>query len=766
MSKSLSEPLLRRCAWAWLALVLALLAHGAWLLASHRLQVETDVLAMLPQDPAHGTALRVTRALADAAERRVIVLVGAPDAAGAARAGDAAAALLDGDGLALRYRVGSDAAAALLDFYTPYRAGLLDAAQRERLQRTPPDELTGEALAQLYQPMSLPRVGSFAADPLNLFGQWLTDHGRASRVRVVDGRLMLDDGAQAHAVLMLTLADSAFSLRAGEALEARLAAARTAALQAVPRAELLAIGVPRFATAAAEQAQREVHVIGAGSLIGIVLLTWCAFGGLRPRVLVAVSIAVGLLAAVCATSALFAKLHLITLVFGASLVGVAENYGSNYFANRAGRPLAERFAMLGEQWGTLWLALATTVIGYALLALTPFPGLRQIAVFSVVGLVAAFVTTLLWFPFLDGGSLRLTRFAAWLGGLRARWPAPLPIGILAPLLVIAAVGLAVLRADDDIRALQNAPANLVKQQQQIGRLMDLPNPSRFFLVQGADAEQLLEREEALVAVLHERGMAAQAVSDWLPSLQRQRADAALRARVDAQVLAEVARRTGSAIQPAASAEPVPLRLEAWLASPVSEVARHLWLGAFDGGVAGVVMLEGAPGPRLIAGLATLRLPGVRWIDKVADISDVMRRTRVQMTMVLILSAVFVLGALLWRFGLRGWRALAPTLLASVLAVGLPALFGVPLQLFNVLALLLILGMGVDYGIFMLSQPDRAAVRPFLSVTLAAVSTLLAFGLLALSATPGLRAFGLTMLLGLAAAWALTPFFVGNEPNET
>ncbi|VEB42437.1 Predicted exporter [Chromobacterium violaceum] len=132
--------------------------------------------------------------------------------------------------------------------------------------------------------------------------------------------------------------------------------------------------MPLFAASAASQAEREVHTIGLGSLLGILLLTVFAFNGVRPRVLVTLSIVAGLACAVSLTTLLFGKLHLITLVFGASLIGVAENYGNNYYAYRLGKPAGERWAMLRGQRTTMWLAFSTTAIGYALLALAPFPG--------------------------------------------------------------------------------------------------------------------------------------------------------------------------------------------------------------------------------------------------------------------------------------------------------------------------------------------------------------------------------------------------------
>jgi predicted exporter len=63
-------------------------------------------------------------------------------------------------------------------------------------------------------------------------------------------------------------------------------------------------------------------------------------------------------------------------------------------------------------------------------------------------------------------------------------------------------------------------------------------------------------------------------------------------------------------------------------------------------------------------------------------------------------------------------------------------------------------VGVDYGVFLLEHRDDGAA--WLAVVLGAASTWLSFGLLALSSTPALRAFGLTLLLGLALVGLLAP----------
>ena len=80
----------------------------------------------------------------------------------------------------------------------------------------------------------------------------------------------------------------------------------------------------------------------------------------------------------------------------------------------------------------------------------------------------------------------------------------------------------------------------------------------------------------------------------------------------------------------------------------------------------------------------------------------------------------------------------------------------PFQLFNLLALVLLLGMGVDYGIFLLEHQGRNQTFVWLGVLVGALSTAMSFGLLALSKTPALHTFGLTLLFGLGLVCVLTP----------
>jgi len=582
-----------------------------------------------------------------------------------------------------------------------------------------------------------------------------------------DGLVSVRDGdGRDWALLRFHSAQPAFRLNGDAPLQAALDRATSAASRnAGGELKLLRGGVPLHAEAAASRAAWEVNTIGIGSLLAVVLLVWLAFRSPRPILLVALSLLIGLAAGVATTTWLFGKVHLLTLVFGASLAGVAEDYGIHYFACRQGHPEVPPRALMRQLLPALGLALLTSVLAYLTLGIAPFPGLRQMAVFAAAGLTATCITAVLWFPWMDAGTPRRSRFASAIAGSLGRWPRwrANKAGIALALLVAVfiAMGLSKLRSSDDLRGLQASPPELLAGEIAVGKLLGLPSPAQYFLVEGEDAQAVLRNEERLTDALQPLVAAGRlhgwrAVSDWLPSLQRQQADRASVVPAEALARSRAAAILGEAMDAQTQgAAPPQLRVEDGLRQPLAAPLRPLWLGEVDGRHASVVILQGLSPANVAAVAAAARgLDGVRWIDRTATFSKLLGHYRVQMGWLLLAGYVAVALALLARFGRIGWRALLPTALAALLSLAALGWMGVPLQLFGVLAQLLLLGMGVDYGIFLLEHRDDGA--SWLAVCLGAASTLLAFGLLALSATPALHGFGLMLLLGIGCVWLLSP----------
>jgi predicted exporter len=770
----------RQLALLWLLAVCLLLGHNAWLWAVKRIVPDTDIMALLPVQERDPVLQASFNHMVDAAQQRVIVLIGATEWDDAKRAATAYSKVLAAHQDMLEISSASEQTQGeWLSLFQQHRLTLLTAQQEQQLREQPAQFWLEAALAKLYAPFGGPKLGSWQDDPFGLFGGWVQERAQETPVRPRDGHLFVADGQRQYVLLPMTLKVPALSMTAQETVLPLLLQASDAARKAAPQAEIIQAGVILHAANASAQASGEVSTIGIGSLLGIILLMWFAFHSFKPISLILLSIGIGCLGALSVCWLLFGRIHLMTLVFGASLIGVAQDYGIYFLCNRlAADEKLDSPTLLKRLLPSLGLTLLAAVIGYMGLALTPFPGLRQMAVFSALGLVFAWLTVVCWFPALIGSrSLKSGGLVRRYGAALARWPLLRPnratLLMATVFVLVAGYGVTRLGANDDIRLLQNPPKHLIDDQIKLSKLLDAPTPVQYFLVRAASAEELLQREEALKArldsfIADKRISGYQAMSNWVPSARTQ---AARRALIEEKLLADggplqgIAAQTGEDAQWVAAtrngllAAAAPLSLDAFLQSPASEPWRHLWLGESNGVYASIVALRGmsnASASQVL--LAGQGLEGVQWVDKVAEISSVLGRYRQDMSWVVLGAYLVVFAMLLRRYRGRTWRVLAPTALASVVTLAVFGYTGQNLQLFHVLALMLLLGVGVDYGIFMQEQPDRSDQTPWLAVGMSAANTILSFGLLGLSSTPALRAFGLTMLMGTALVWLFVPCF--------
>jgi predicted exporter len=768
---------MRLRAWIWLVCAALLLAATVTRFLPQP-PIETDLLALLPPTERNPLAEHAATQLGRLTGERAVFLVGLPNDTDVRAAAALLAERLTGNGTLFKRvvsRIPSPDPATLLDLYTPYRMGLI--APEQRGVAFTPALLAARLDARLASPFGAGGALPLAADPFGLFDGWLQSLPyQQFRLIPEDGWLSVRVGSTSWVLISGELAGSAFDPVRQKALQAILPAAEAELRQRWPKVEILRAGAIFHATAARTSAEAEMHVIGIGSLIGIVLLLLLVFRSPGPLALGLLSVGVGVCAAVLTTTWVFGRLHLMTLVFGASLIGEAIDYAIQYFSARLGAgPGWDAQRGLKSVLPALAIALATSVVGYAALAFTPFPAMRQIAVFAISGLVAAWLTVLLVLPWWlarpqtwTPGRL-LTLPGRWLDLWRARVGRRAFLIFVGAALLAAAPGWLRLTADDDVRQLIQTPPDLARQELRLRALSGLEAGSQFFLIEGDSVEQVMQREEALADALAVQKIKLQGISRFVPSCRQQTQDRQ-RLRVAVPVArqlledsgfrpeataawAELAGQTGDCLTP-----------QAWLDSPLSTPFRHLWLGSGTHGVAAIALPFGY---RQVDSLtqASHALPGVTLVDKPGAVSRLFAEYRRLGVYVLAAATVLIFAVLAWRYGPRGAAAvLAPTLLAQALALALLGYAGVVLNLFNLLALLLILGVGINYSIF-LFEGARAATGPesvtresaaMVGVALSAATTLLSFGLLGLSSMPALAGFGITLALGIGIAVLLAP----------
>ena len=728
--------------------------------------LRTDLLALLPREERDPVLQHVNETVTHNLSRRIVVLIGHRSRDAARAAADElmhdllATGVLEPSGDALSgkqlKRIGQ--------LYFPYRQGLITPADRTSLTANRGEEIAERAMAQVFGVGGIVNAQQLRTDPLLLLQAFMTDLPiPLSRLALDDGMLTVTDRGIVWVAVLANLTGEPFALETQERLVGifeRSAARLRSRYQGL---ELKRLGAVFFAQQGAKRALTEASWLSSASILGSMALIIAVFRRFWPllgnMLVVVVGIGVGLAASLW----LFGDVHVAALLFGTSLIGMAVDYGLFYTTSifdPAAKTPAERLQLTIPG---MTLGLLTTLLGYGALMLAPFPGLRQIAVFSVIGLVAAFLTVLLWLPQLDrsrqqpsGGRL-LTAAEHTAGFWQAnRWrPARAALLVLAAL--VAIVGLLLFRTDDDVRRLQALAPDLLRDQEEIRGLIGATAANQYLLIEAIDDETALRRGEALQPTLtrlvqNAAITSAQAPAAFVPSAERQAENRQL--RLSALEEPHLARYLATLGLPQVEAEatvsdgPV-LTLREAMGSDAVPFLRELVIGP---GLH-VVALQGLLSAEAVRA-AVAGMPGVRFVDPTADFSRLLGKYRIRAIVLTVVSALVMFLGLAWRYGLAGsaWVML-PAGIAVVLVPAFLAMLGQPYTFFHAMAQVILLAIGTDYSIFC---AEGASSTRLLAVWLAAITSLLSFGLLVFSRVPAVHGFGSAMLIGIIVSVALAP----------
>ncbi|MGV2857876.1 MMPL family transporter [Serratia odorifera] len=753
----------RRAAFGWLAVCLLLIAALCWLLP--RSQINSSVLALLPKQQLANVPDALAEGFSQRLDRQLMWLVSPP------RGGDARAVnwwQQQLQRLPELQQVGGPMDAQRQQqwgqFFYQHRNVLLDNATRQRLLQGA-EAQSQWILGQLYSAFAGVSGKELANDPLLLVrGAQLAQQQNGGTLGLRNGWLVARDRqGRDWYLLHAELSASSYDIGSARRTVDKLADLQRQLQLRWPGSEVLNRGTLYYSNYASQQAERDISTIGLASVAGVFLLVLLMFRSPLPLLLCALSVSVGALAGTVATLLAFGEIHVMTLVLSVSIVGISADY-TLYF-------LTERMVHGGEStplqslqklFPALSMALLTTVVAYLALLIAPFPGLQQLAVFAAAGLSAACITVICWYPHLSRRlpvrpAPGLTYILRWLHAWRSR--RPLRIGLPLAIALLLVIGFSQLRVDDDIGQLQALPTEFQRQEQQIATLTGQHNDQKWLVVYGQDAQQALQRLELLqprLAQARQQGI----LSDYrllpLPSQRRQAQNIALLKRVAPQAIAQL-RQAGVAVAPAdMHAEWV--TPQQWLNSVVSEGWRLLWLTLPDGRSAALVPVSGVTNSAAMQTLAQ-QVPGVGWIDRKTEFSQLFGQYRLYLSYLLLLSVAAITLIYLWRFGLRhGLRCMVPTILSLGGGIAVLALSGHSLNLFSLLALVLVLGIGINYTLFF-TNPRGTPTTSMFAIFMAVFTTQLTFGMLVFSHTQAISSFGIVLSSGIALAFLLAPLTI-------
>ncbi|MDT3669731.1 MAG: MMPL family transporter [Aromatoleum sp.] len=657
-----------------------------------------------------------------------------------------------------------------------------------------------ESIDLLASPLGLLTKSLLPRDPTGETVRLLEALDAGRRPASFDGTWASHDGQRA--LLLAQTAAAGSDLDRQQDAIAKIEQAFADALAAAPASaadmRLLVSGPGKFAVASRAAIESEVLRLALVSTALIVTLLLFVYRSATALVLGLLPVVSGALAGIVAVSLGHGVVHGVTLGFGTTLIGEAVDYAIYLFvqsghADDAGDPRGKTGTAL---WRTIRLGVLTSIGGFAALMFSGFPGLAQLGLYSIAGLVVAATTTRFMLPHLVPPGFRI-RDVSPLGERlqllidaagRLRWV------VLA--LALAAVVVIPLHRDGvwnhELAALSPVPAEEQALDAALRADLGAPDVRYMVVVTGADAETALKAADAVGQRLQPlvadgaiggfespaRFLPPQAVQQArrasLPEpgaladrLGTATAGLPLQAQRLAPFVADIATARAASLLTRADLDGTSfaLAVDSLLIEQHDRWTALLPLRApTDGAHGGELDIE-----KVRAALGPLA-PGQALLIDMKGESDRLYADYLHEAVLLALAgvaAVVVLLGFALRSTRRVLRVLAPLVAAVIVVVAGLVLAGVALTILHLVGLLLIVAVGSNYALFFDSADAfaRPSPRTLASMLFANLTTVVGFGVLAFSSVPVLQAIGGTVGPGAVLALLFSAILAGGRANR-
>jgi len=707
----------------WLAFILA-----CGIIIS-RSQVTTDLSAFLPRSPTPAQQLLLEQIRDGLASRLILVGIEGADAPTRARLSKQIAQRLRAEPAFVTVNNGEPVSAERdRAFLFDNRYLLSPAVTPARFSVDGLHAALSDSIDLLASPAGLLVKSLLPRDPTGEMVQLLDQLNSGTRPQMVDGAWASRDGARA-LMLMQTRASGSDT----DAQQRAMAAIRQAfdtAPGATPAAKLVMTGPGVFSVTSRDTIKTQVSrlsIIGVVIIASLLLLVYRSFTALALGFLPVIS---GALAGIAAVSLGFGVVHGITLGFGTALIGEAVDY-SIYLFLQSERGGSDQQIWIKRFWPTVRLGVLTSIFGFASLLLSGFPGLAQLGLYSIAGLIAAATVTRFVLPYLLPMNFRVHEVSA-IGLVLSRLvQRAAALRWAAAILLLAACAILVgHRAslwDDKISSLSPVAQADVALDASLRADMGAPDVRYLVVVSGASRESVLRSSEQVSTILQtqvDQGELAgfESPSRYLPSTATQRASQAslpspavlqtrlaqavqglpVRAQLFTPFLADVAAARSQPLLQAADLEQTSMAMavDALLIQQGNHWSALLPLTAPKG--------AGINASRIRAALSTTGatgLPNVLFVDMKAE-SDQLYSGYLHEAILLSLGGlVAIIGLLLLvlRSPMRVVRIIAPLAAAVITVTAGLAVFGQQLIILHLVGLLLVVAVGSNYALFF----DRA-----------------------------------------------------------
>ena len=543
-------------------------------------------------------------------------------------------------------------------------------------------------------------------------------------------------------------------------------------------------GTPFHSHESSNSASREISIIAAVSMLVVIILLIFIFRSVRPLLFSVGAILLSIGAAVLATLAVFHKMHVITLVFGTSLIGSCIDYSLHFFTHWAGnKNLKSGQEIRNHILSGLLMAIISTGICFAILLFAPFTILKQMSLFCLTGLVSSFLTTVAIYPYIRmpdaRGNVRFTAgFAKLVSVLEQKWVGRAVISVLFVISVLLIVVFHKnIKIKNDLLTLYDMKGRLLQDEITASQVIQY-TPGGWYIVSGETEDEALLNEENLRRQFEEMTdgeVGYVSTSSFIPSKAAQKKSREAYKKL-MKIVPEQLQSLGfdsvenfDAVMTLMNNYEITKNrfvsfengnVPAFIKSAISSA----WLGNVDGKYFTVLLPTKVTNYTNYRSLAEQN-DNVYFISKSQDISADLD------SLTLVIFKFFIVAYILMFIMLKffyswkqAFKIISVPFLIILVVVAVFAACKINLEFFSVTGLIIVFGLGLDYIIYMMeNEKKKTVLEPFASLV-SFVTTIISFGALALSSFKPVHLIGLSIFIGLATAY-VSSFFYGRVASE-
>ena len=620
------------------------------------------------------------------------------------------------------------------------------------------DSYDKKVLSSLFSGFAGVSSNEIASDPLLLTRNVVKELSNGNHIRIKDGFF-----------LNVTTKSSAFNLKTTNILSTKLT-------NLIDRLEkdysvtILKRGTLFYSQKASQESENDISLIGSLSLIGVFSLIFFVFRSFKPVVLAILSVFTGVLSGFAAVLLFFDSVNIILLAMALSIIGIVCDYTIYYMTLRLrSQSNQSAFDTIRILKKPLSLAVATDAVAYLIILISPIEPLKQLSVFCMVTITFSCLFVLTVEPYLCEKIKRrefkntaiIEKYLSFVSKKKNC------LFVLLIIILICALSIPFTSFNNDPKTFQSMDEKLKSDDLQISLILKQTENTAYFAVQAKSVDDLLHQNEVARKYFDTLIKDSTISSYKAIPLNSQKTQIEDIRRIESRL--DSVKNTlykNSIMVSLNNKELLPVELDDFIKSKVGQSYAPLLCTDKDNSVfATLIIVQSNIEKKKLAKIVSDKLSDTKLIDRHDDFVKIFEQFSIHIIYVLVsfIFSIFVISSI--RVGLK--KALYTTffsILCVLCAAGSLSAYNSSINLFNELALILVLGIGVNYTIFFTSYKGdkRTSISAIITSLL---TTVISVGLLCLSSVNVIASFAITLNVGIIVSFILATLLPGLCADE-